>query len=65
MRANEIERVHGGLLEPKWVGHSSKTLMKHYGNVQQADIVAGCGTVANTLQHGGPVVGSSLVFRLF
>jgi len=27
--------------------------MKHYGNVQQADIVAACGTVANTLQHGG------------
>ena len=52
-RANEIERVHGGLLESKWVGHSSKTFMKHYGNVQQADIVAACGTVANTLQHGG------------
>ena len=35
-QANEIERVHGGLLESKWVGHSSKTFMKHYGNVQQA-----------------------------
>ena len=45
--------MHGGLLESKWVGHSSKTFMKHYGNVQKADIVAACGTVANTLQHGG------------
>jgi hypothetical protein len=45
--------VRGGLLESKWVGHSYKIFMKHYGNVQQADIVAACGTVANTLQHGG------------
>ena len=52
-QANEIDRVHGGLLESKWVGHSSKTFMKHYGNVQQADIVAACGTVAKPLQHGG------------